>query len=388
MRWTLSLSLTGLDLIARAHRGCYGGTPMRLRPIWRALVLAVALCPSIAAGQEPAEQDPYTSACAACHGADGRGMPRSVVGFDVPLPDFTDCSFATVEPDADWMAVAHDGGPARAFDRRMPAFGEALTAEQLQRTLDHIRGFCADPRWPRGELNLPRALVTEKAYPENETVLTTTFAATGRGTLVNELLYEQRIGARAQFEIMLPFAAHHMEAGWRSGLGDVAVAIKRVIAHSLDAGRIVSGSAEVILPTGSETDGIGSGTVVFEPFVTFGQLLPRDAFVQAHVGLELPRSGAKEGFWRAAFGKTFVQSRFGRAWSPMLEVLGARDFEDGARTHWDLLPQMQVSLSKRQHILLNVGVRVPVNQRDGRPAQVLSYFLWDWFDGGLLDGWR
>jgi hypothetical protein len=72
----------------------------------------------------------------------------------------------------------------------------------------------------------------------------------------------------------------------------------------------------------------------------------------------------------------------------MIELLGARDLEAGAATHWDLLPQMQVSLSRRQHILINAGVRIPVNDRAGRPTQVLTYFLWDWFDGGLLDGWR
>ena len=30
----------------------------------------------------------------------------------------------------------------------------------------------------------------------------------------------------------------------------------------------------------------------------------------------------------------------------------------------------------------------PVNDRQGRTTQVLTDFLWDWFDGGLLDGWR
>src|SRR5687768_15108180 len=74
----------------------------------------------------------YESACAACHGVDGRGQAQSTVGFDTPIPDFTDCSFASPEADADWMAVMHDGGPVRAFDRRMPAFGDALTDAQLQ----------------------------------------------------------------------------------------------------------------------------------------------------------------------------------------------------------------------------------------------------------------
>src|SRR5688500_15533541 len=74
----------------------------------------------------------YRAACAACHGAEGRGMPELTVGFDVPLPDFTDCSFNSREPAADWFAISHDGGPARAFDRRMPAFAQALEAAQIE----------------------------------------------------------------------------------------------------------------------------------------------------------------------------------------------------------------------------------------------------------------
>src|SRR5262245_33017411 len=90
----------------------------------------------------------YESACAACHGTDGRGAPASLVGFDTALPDFTDCSFATPETDADWLAIVHDGGPARAFSRRMPAFGEALSGGELQQIVDHLRTFCTSHAWP------------------------------------------------------------------------------------------------------------------------------------------------------------------------------------------------------------------------------------------------
>src|SRR5690606_36904275 len=177
----------------------------------------------------------YTAACAACHGTDGRGTTPTLLAFDIPVPDFTDCSFSTVEPDGDWMAVSHDGGPARAFDRRMPAFGDALTDDELQRALDHIRAFCRNPAWPRGELNMPRPLVTEKAFPENEAVWTTAVTATGRGGVGNELLYEQRLGARSQYEVVVPLEMQESDAGgWTRGLGDVAFAVKHVLMHSLD----------------------------------------------------------------------------------------------------------------------------------------------------------
>ena len=334
----------------------------------------------------------YKAACAACHATDGRGTTPVLVGFATPLPDFTDCSFSTVEPDTDWLAVSHDGGPARGFNRRMPAFGDALSDAELRKVLDHVRGFCRSPAWPRGELNMPRPLVTEKAFPENEAVVTTAVSATGRGAVGNELLYERRLGARTQYEVVVPLLAQEGDTGqWNRGLGDIGVAVKHVLTHSLKRGHILTAAGELVLPTGEESRGLGRGVTVFEPFVVFGQLLPADGFVQAHAGLELPfdtNRADREAFWRVAIGKTFTEGRFGRSWSPMVEWLASRELDDDATVQWDVVPQMQVTLNRRQHIMINVGVRIPVNERTGRSTQVITYFLWDWFDGGLLDGWR
>jgi mono/diheme cytochrome c family protein len=374
-------------------RSCKSGN----RPIPAVVVLvasAVLACAAPAAGGPARPQEArelYGTACATCHGPDGRGVEPGILGLDAPLPDFTDCSFATPEPDTDWMAVMHSGGPARGFDPRMPAFGAGLSDAELRGLLAYTRSFCTDTSWPRGELNLPRALVTEKAFPENEAVLTTTIATTGDGHVGNEFLYEYRLGARSQFEIVVPVLMQDSAGhGWQRGLGDAAAAVKHVLFHSLDRGRIFSVVGEVILPTGKESAGLGKGVTVFEPFVAFGQILPADAFVQLQAGVELPFDtdrAEREAFWRAAIGKTLTEGRFGRAWSPMVEVLAARALEDDAGVHWDLVPQMQVTLNRRQHLMINVGVRFPVNERRGRNTQLITYFLWDWFDGGLFDGW-
>ena len=359
-----------------------------------AIVWLAAIRPVVAQLPPPPRNgsEIYRVACAACHGADGKGQPISTVGFDTPLPDFTNCSVATPETAADWVSVAHQGGPVRAFDRRMPAFGEALTEDELGRTIDYVRGLCTERAWPRGELNLPRALVTEKAFPENEALLTTTIGGGDAATFDNVLLYERRLGARSQIELSVPLAMQKDGADtWQHGLGDIAVAIKHALFHSLESGTIVSAAAEVLLPTGKETQDLGKGVTIIEPFVAVGQLLPADSFLQFQAGVELPTDSEradKEAFWRLSLGRTFVQNRFGRTWSPMIEIVGARELgqDDGAQ--WDVVPQMQVSLSRRQHILFNVGVRIPITSRGERDAQLLTYFLWDWFDGGLFDGWR
>jgi len=351
-------------------------------------VLAISASQQATSPPRTSEQV-YRAACATCHGADGKGAPQSRVGFALPLPDFTDCSFANREPDSDWYAVIHDGGPARAFDPLMPAFAEALSEVEMRKALAHVRTFCADKAWPRGDLNLPRPLVTEKAFLEDEAVFSSSVTTEGEASVSNKLVYEKRFGARNQVEFVVPFGFKETDQGTAHGIGDVAIGFKRALFHSLESGTIFSVSGETILPTGDEQDDFGKGYGIFEPFVTFGQLLPSDSFVQFQGGIELPigEDAAKEAFWRTTVGKTLSQRTFGRAWSPMIEVIGFKELEDGQKVNWDLVPQLQVSLSTRQHILANVGVRIPVNERDGRQTQVLFYVLWDWFDGGLLKGW-
>lgn len=338
------------------------------------------MCPVAAWGQSG--QALYTAACATCHGAGGRGAAPSTVAFEDPLPDFSDCGFATREPDADWLAVVHDGGPARAFGRMMPAFGSALSLEQMQDILTHIRTFCTDAGWPRGELNFPRPMLTEKAFPEDEAVLTTAIDSRGDAPVSSRFVYERRLGARNQVEAIIPFTT--------DGIGDVALGVKRAVFHSLARGAIFSVAGEVVLPTGDEAAGLSKGTVVFEPFVSFGQALPRDGFLQAQAGAELPANRDRaepEAFWRVALGRSFSQEQWGRSWSPMIELVAVRELTGGDPTIWDVVPQMQVSLSTRQHVLVSAGLRMPVNRRANRHSQLLLYVLWDWFDGPLLGGW-
>ena len=145
------------------------------------------------------------------------------------------------------------------------------------------------------------------------------------------------------------------------------------------------------LPTGNRLRDLGSGVTTFETFAAFGQRLPRLSFLQMQAGAELPANteeAPQAVFWRAALGKTFAQNQgFGRIWTPMVEFLADRDLETGAKTNWDIVPQIQVSLSRRQHILADIGVRRPVNNVTGRTTQVMFYVLWDFFDGGLREGW-
>jgi len=274
----------------------------------------------------------------------------------------------------------------------MPSFAEALTLDQINKVVQYLRSLCDDPSWPLGELNLPRALATEKAFPEDEVVLTTAVNSSGPGGVSTEFIYEKRFGAKNQLELAAPFNFLQRDSGgWRGGVGDLVVGFKRVLFHSSHTNSILSVQGEVAAPTGNRTLDLGSGVTTFETFAAFGQRLPHLSFFQLQAGAELPAHTDKTPqavFWRTAVGKTFSQNHgFGRIWTPITEFLADRDLETGAKTNWDILPQLQISLSKRQHILANVGVRTPLNNTAGRSTQVVFYVLWDVFDGGLREGW-
>ena len=376
-------------------------------PLW-ALSLATPLAAQLEPGSVGAEladapgEAIYAASCANCHGLDGTGLAPSLVAFEEELPDFSDCDFAAREPDADWIAVAHEGGPVRGFSEMMPAFRGALTEEQLGRVMGYIRTLCTDPNWPRGELNLPRGLLTEKAYPEDEWVVEVGLDLEGEGAVAGRYVYEQRFGPRSQIEVVIPYGWQRGNGGEdggeaqsaegvRHGVGDLVLAVKHALYHDLGAGTIVSVMGEVALPTGDHAAGLGAPGSEVEAFLSFGQILPGDAFLQAQAGAAVPLydDAASEGFGRILLGRTWTEGDWGRAWSPMLEVQAKRDFEAGAEMRIDLVPQIQLSLNTRQHVLANIGVLIPTGREAAErpPLRLLTYVLLDWFDGGFFEGW-
>lgn len=196
----------------------------------------------------------WEAGCASCHGKDGKGQLDHLIGFEPPksFPDFSDCSTSTPESDVQWRAVITHGGRARSFSPIRPAFEGILTGEQIDKVIDHVRGLCDEPAWPRGDLNLPRAMMTEKAFPENE------------------LLFS-----------------------------------------SFEKGSIVSAGVEVLAPTASR---------------------------------ELLR--------------------------------------------WDVIPQVQIPVSRRLHVLANIGYQIPVSAgASTRASRLMFSILWDWVDGGPFHGY-
>src|SRR5437764_3868566 len=339
----------------------------------------------------------YKSGCIACHGATGQGAPETLTEFKRPdtFPDFTRCDQTTPEPNSAWKDVIAHGGPARGFSQIMPAFGELLASDQIDDVIAYLRTLCRNTHWARGELNLPRALITEKAFPEDEEVISTAINTHGAPGNTTDIIHEQRFGLHNQIEVDVPIEfqdqSNAQSHTWYGGVGDATLGIKREMFSSLRTGSILSLFGGVIVPSGSRSRGFGTGTTTFETFAAFDQLFPTNTFVQLQAGVDLPRHtdiAPQTVFWRAALGQSFAADHgLGRLWSPMVEFVADRDLVDGAKTNWNVVPQMQVTISRRQHIRANLGFNQPFTNTRGRQNQVVFYLLWDWADGKLLKGW-
>jgi mono/diheme cytochrome c family protein len=369
-------------------------------PILKKLLTAIAVCAGgvlllpwlIAAAPEKQPQLDgqalFIANCAACHGETGRGDRKpSDLGFAFKMPDFGDCSFASREADVDWGSSIHRGGRARAFPRQMPAFDKALSEEEINAIISYLRDKCAKSGWPRGEFNLPLAMFTEKAFPEDEVLNLNTINTSGSKAITSTTIFEKRFGARGQLEVNLPISS----VAGGTGIGDIGVAWKQNLLADVDKGTIFSLLGEVVLPTGSAARGLGSGTFAFETHALFAQTLTNDFFLQGDIFGAYPAGKGlpNEAHGNFALGRTFAEDEgWGRSWSPQLELLTTQAFTPGAKLQWDIVPQLQISLSRRQHILFSMGERIPLNDRGGdRQPQFVFYLIWDWYDAGLLQGW-
>lgn len=338
-------------------------------------LFAALSLPEPAAAQMPGDPpEIYTTACARCHAADGSGKVDQPTVKTESL-DFRDCDVASREPDNDWELAIGGGGLAVGLSPEMPAFGDVLSQEQVTGLVAYLRGFCKDPRWPHGNLNYPRPLIAEKAYPEDELVFLPVIAHkkhAGDGVKIRTV-YERRFGRRAHGEISVPFASVDFDGSRQSGIADITVAAKYVLHADRPGTRIVTGGLELQLPTGNEGRGLGDTRPVFEPYLALGTVR-WSTYLQGHVKLELPTRDPwanRELVYNAYAG--WDLSKYLNTWTVGIEL-------NGVERELALTPQVRKGLTRTGALAAAGGVRLPVNKRDEQDMQWLGYLLWEYLD--------
>lgn len=301
----------------------------------------------------------YAKWCSSCHGADGRGVSKTMTRLEVPAADLANCRISSAEPEEQWVGIVRDGGDAYGLSLDMPSFGENASANQIGWIVRYIKSLCTDPAWPPGELNFPRAFYAEKAFPENEIVL----VAEGRE---QAFIYERRIGPRFQIEAI---ARAVLDGG--DVFGGVTAAVKYNLWHNLSRLMLASVGVEVTPPVGRQTEW------ELEPFLSFGANPGGVTPVQAEVLATI-----EDGFAGATVN-VGVGREVGRV-VPMLEASWVipRQGQQGLT----LAPQVWVQLSRLGHVAASIGVEVPV-AGPSRDARLVAFVLWDFADGSLTAGW-
>jgi hypothetical protein len=266
---------------------------------------------------------------------------------------------------------------------QMPAFGDSLDDDEIRAVIEYVRGFCKDPRYPLGDLNFPRPLFVEKAFPEDEVILSFDYeSATGARAASWELALEKRIGARWQVEVSLPVSYVQPDRGSSTaGVGDLGLSCNYVLFADPAWRSIVAARLGVSLPTGS--DHLGSGTAVFAPQLLAGQALG-PFIVQAQIAADLPVDSAHVS--RAMLYAFAFQYRLGpykRSIVAELDLQETQPIDSDLEAQTVLGPGLYVPLSRRGHVAISAGALFPV--AGARPFDWLvgSFLLWDFTDGPI-----
>jgi cytochrome c5 len=327
-------------------------------------MLAGMMLVLIAVVQAPSDSGAalFAAWCRSCHGADGRGTPAATTRLEVPPADLHECKGSTAETEDRWVNIVTQGGAAFGLSLDMPAFGEAGSSAQIRAVVRYARSLCGELGWPPGELNFPRAFLVEKAYPEDEVVITDH----ARG---QEYIYEHRLGKRFQLEA----SARSVLDGQPRAFDGVTGALKYNLWHSLERRALVSLGLEATPPLGRQD------AWEVEPLLAFGANPGRALVVQGEVVATWEDDGFDGMSYRLGAGHEL--GRF----VPMLEA-GWTVPTTGERS-LAFYPQVWIQLSRLGHVAGSLGAELPATGPEPRHPRLIAFVLWDFGDAPLFRGW-
>ncbi len=222
-------------------------------------------------GSEQRGRSVFVEHCAACHGGDAKGRGELADELLVTPANLTDCRLTAEDPVEVLQGIIRYGGSYLGLSDEMPAWYDTLTDENIADVAQYVKSLCADPDWVPGELNFPRPLITGKAFPEQEGIVGTRLGQGDQDLTEVSGTMEYRLDGLTNVEIKTRFLSRNGATGPTvSSLGDTSLGVRRVVAFSAARRAIASIGLELGVPTGSESQGLGTDELVWEPNVRGG----------------------------------------------------------------------------------------------------------------------
>ena len=357
--------------------------PTSTRLALGALLVVVAWSGPLRAADLDRGAEVFAANCATCHGAAGWPDPDSplVKGLGVVPADFSDALFNSRESESEWTLVVKHGGPALGFSEVMPVFGGTLTDEDIEDVLAYVKTLGGEHDYPDGSLNLFLPIRTKKAFPEDEWVWTQRYTDTdGDNAWKHTLEYEFRLGQRWQGIL----EANYESKGGDGEFGHLEPGFKYVLSHDKQRGSIYTLGVQAGVPLNS------NARWEFLPYLAMGRVINDEWVFQGSARLKLDLEDSDHSSAEFAGIVHWVHTRWPRNVFPALEVVAEAPFEVAPNEdalQWSVLPQARFGISKRGHVALNVGVEVPLNERDRYDWRAYVYLIWDFADGGFFEAW-
>lgn len=84
----------------------------------------------------------FQELCSVCHGVGGKGDGPSAQGLEPKPADFSNCKTMAKDSDEVLLKIIKGGGQSVGRSTVMPAWGDALSEQQIRELVKFIRGFC------------------------------------------------------------------------------------------------------------------------------------------------------------------------------------------------------------------------------------------------------